>query len=305
MRGLSVVNNSVAWISGSNGYTARSIDGGTTWSWNQLAGYEKFDFRDIEAFSATDAIIVSAGTPAVILATSDGGRSWQEVYRNSSPDIFLDGMDFWNRKRGIIYGDPISGKMQLLQTEDGGKTWKDISQNLSVPLMAGEASFAASGTVIRTLKNGEVFIGTGGVQSRLFFSSNYGRTWKVTDIPIIQGQSSTGPFSIAFRNRKNGIAVGGDYLKDTVRTRNLMLTNDGGVNWTAPQIPPYGYRSAIEYFTSNTVLTTGPTGTDISSNGGMTWKQLSSDGYNCVRKAKTGSLIILAGSKGKISKLTM
>ena len=303
IRGLSVVSNSVAWVSGSNGCTARSTDGGTTWSWSQVAGYEKFDFRDIEAFSATDAIIVSAGTPAVILATSDAGRSWQEVYRNSSPDIFLDGMDFWSRKKGIIYGDPISGKMQLLQTEDGGKTWKDISQQLSIPLMSGEASFAASGTAIRTLKNGKVFIATGGAQSRLFFSPNYGSTWRVTDIPVIQGLSSTGPFSIAFKNRKKGIAVGGDYLRDTVRTKNLVLTEDGGVNWTASKIHPYGYRSAIEFITSHMVLTTGPTGTDISSDRGVTWRQLSSDGYNCVRKAKKGNLVLLAGTGGKISKL--
>jgi len=303
IRGLSVVSNSVAWVSGSNGYTAMTKDGGDTWQWKQLPGYEKLDFRDIEAFSANEAVIVSAGSPAVILMTLDGGQSWKEVYKNNSPDIFLDGMDFWNRKKGIIYGDPIAGKMQLLQTSDGGRSWKDVSQQLTVQLMAGEASFAASGTAIRTLKGGKVFIATGGTQSRLFYSANYAKTWRVTDIPIIQGQGSTGPFSIAFKTAMTGIAVGGDYLRDTVRTKNLVLTEDGGLSWINPSIPPYGYRSAIEYISSKILLTAGPTGTDISTDGGTTWRQLSMDGYHCVQKAKRGSLILLTGANGKIGRV--
>lgn len=305
IRGLSVVNDSVAWISGSNGYTALTTDGGNSWIWKTVTGYEKFDFRDIEAFSATEAIIVNAGTPAVILLTTDAGKSWTEVYRNVSPDIFLDGMDFWSRKKGIIYGDPISGKMQLLQTTDGGRSWKEISQQLTIRLIAGEASFAASGTAIRTLKRGRVFIATGGSQSRLFFSGNYGKTWRVRDIPITQGESSTGPFSIAFRNAKIGVAVGGDYLKDTVRTKNIVLTEDGGITWFNAKTPPFGYRSAIEFISSQEILATGPSGTDISRDGGTTWRQLSPDGYHCVRKAKAGSLTILAGSNGRISKLIL
>jgi len=212
-------------------------------------------------------------------------------------------MDFWNRKKGIMYGDPIAGKMQLLQTSDGGRSWKDVSQQLTVPLMAGEASFAASGTAIRTLKGGKVFIATGGTQSRLFYSANYAKRWRVTDIPIIQGQGSTGPFSIAFKTAMTGIAVGGDYLRDTLRTDNLVLTSNGGDTWVKSLVSPFGYRSAVEYYTSTIVLATGSSGTDVSKDGGFTWEQVSVQGYNCVRKAKKGKLVLLAGSAGRISKL--
>lgn len=250
-------------------------------------------------------MIVSAGSPAVILRTIDGGRSWKEVYRNNSPDIFLDGMDFWNRKHGIIYGDPIAGKMQLLETVDGGRSWRDITNNLKIPLLEGEASFAASGTAIRTLKSGNVRIATGGKQSRLFSSNDYGQTWQVSSIPIIQGQNSTGPFSIAFINHKIGVAVGGDYLKDTLRTANLVLTRDGGSNWIKPVTEPFGYRSAIEYISKKVLIATGTAGTDVSEDGGMTWRQISKEGYNCVRIAKKGNWILLAGGKGKISKVNL
>ncbi|RYG26334.1 MAG: oxidoreductase, partial [Chitinophagaceae bacterium] len=116
MRGLSVVSNDVAWVSGSAGHIGKTLDGGKTWEWQQPKGYEKLDFRDIEAFDEKNAIAVNAGSPAFIIRTNDGGKSWQEVYKNTDSLIFLDGMDFWDPMHGIIFGDPIKNKMQLLKT---------------------------------------------------------------------------------------------------------------------------------------------------------------------------------------------
>lgn len=100
IRGLSVVDNKIVWASGSNGWTAHSIDGGKNWKWIQLAGYEKLDFRDIEAFSATRAVVVSAGSPAVILITDNGGITWKE------PIVIVLPTFFW---MGWIFGIPRMG----------------------------------------------------------------------------------------------------------------------------------------------------------------------------------------------------
>jgi photosystem II stability/assembly factor-like uncharacterized protein len=301
LRGLSVVNDSVAWVSGSNGWVARSTDAGQTWQWQQVEGYEKLDFRDMEGFSATKAIMVSAGSPAVVLRTTDGGQSWQEVHRDEQPDIFLDGMDFWDEQRGLLYGDPIGGRMQLLQTRDGGQTWQDISSNLRERLQEGEASFAASGTAIRTLPGGHVWIATGGLVSRVFYSADYGQSWQAHPLPILQGKASTGPFSLAFLNPKMGVVAGGDYLADALRHQNFLLTANGGRTWKAPKSNPLGYRSAVEYLNQKTLLATGPSGTDLSTDGGQTWKSLSPEGYHTVRKAKQGKWVVLTGSKGRMA----
>ncbi len=303
IRGLSVLNDSVAWISGSNGWTALTSDNGKNWKWQQIKGYEKFDFRDIESFSENKAILVSAGSPAVIIITEDGGNTWKEVYRNQSPDIFLDGMDFWDDERGIIYGDPINGKMVLLKTSDGGDSWKEISDNLNIRLVEGEASFAASGTNIRCRSKGKTWIATGGKQSRIFYSSDYGENWLDYPCPILQGKNSTGPFSIAFVNKRTGIAAGGDYLRDTLRENNLLLTKNGGKTWHKPTVSTFGYRSAVEYITSKMVVAAGPTGTDLSLNGGKSWRNLSGEGYHTVRRSKSGSWVLLTGSGGRIAEL--
>ena len=301
LRGLSVVDETVAWASGSMGWTARSINGGKTWIWKQIPGYENLDFRDIEAFSANRALLLSAGTPAVILLTTDGGSVWKEVYRNDSPEIFLDGMDFWDADRGLIYGDPIKSKLVLLKTSNGGVNWENISQNNTINLMVGEASFAASGTAIRCDSKGNTWIATGGSKSRIFYSSDYGNSWKVNDCPIIQGKSSTGPFSIAFYTKKIGIAVGGDYLIDSSRVNNLILTRNSGKAWLKPFSSTFGYRSAVEYVSKLRLIATGPGGTDISNDGGKTWTNLSKIGYHTVRKAKSGKLVLLTGSDGRIA----
>lgn len=301
LRGLSVWNDSIAWVSGSGGWTAHTSNGGRTWHWQQLEKYKDFDFRDIEILSKQRIILLSAGTPAVILLSTDAGITWNEVYRNDSAKIFLDGMDFKNAKEGMVYGDPIKAEMVLLRTVDAGLNWQDISKQNKIPLMDGEAGFAASGTGIRISKTGQIWIATGGIQSRIFHSSDFGNNWQSYSLPIIQGKTSTGAFSIAFFNNKKGIAVGGDFLTDTSRNNNLLWTQNGGKTWSKPFISTFGYRSAVEYVSKKLVLATGPTGTDYSEDGGKVWKKLTEQGFHTLRKAKSGKLILLSGSKGRIA----
>jgi len=304
IRGLSVADDSVAWVSGSDGWVGRTTDQGSTWCWQQVTGYEAIDFRDIEAFSATDAVIVSAGTPLVILRTEDGGCTWQEAYRDERPEIFFDGMDFWDDRRGIAYGDPIGGVMQLLATADGGASWKSISQTADIRLDDGEAGFAASGTGIRTLGSGDVFIATGGNRARLLYSANGGQTWTLNDCPIVQGIASTGIFSIAFWDKQHGVAVGGDYQKDDAADGTVYLTEDGGQTWISPQAGTHGFRSAVEYLNANTVIAAGTSGVDISFDGGRHWQMVTGESFHAVRKAKRGSWVLFAGANGRIATLS-
>jgi photosystem II stability/assembly factor-like uncharacterized protein len=190
--------------------------------------------------------------------------------------------------------------MLLVKTSDGGKTWQELPDAQRPLLKEGEASFAASGTGIRCYDKSLLMISTGGKVSRMYSTINFGKKWNVQSPPVIQGESSTGIFSFAFRNN-SGILVGGDYLKDSLRVQHVLLNKSGGNTWTTPSTPTRGYRECVEFISDQLVLSTGPSGTDVSHNSGMDWSSLSDEkGFHVVRKARKGKLIVIAGS-GKIS----
>ncbi len=299
-RGLSVIDDSSIWMSGSNGTVCKSNDGGLNYNCIVIPGFDSSDFRSIYAFDATTAIVCNTGSPSKILRTTDSGNNWKEVYNNENTAAFIDGIDFWNEREGIVYGDPIDGRMMLLVTTDGGQTWNAVPEENCPQLAEGETCFAASGTGIRCLSDAQVTIATGGIVSRLFYSADKGNTWKYVTTPILQGKSSTGIFSIAFYDSNRGVIVGGDYKMDTYAQDNIFLTNNGGNNWQLPSKPTRGYRECVEYISDKQLFAVGPTGIDISHNGGLTWEPFSEENFfHTLRKARKGTLVVVAGSNGK------
>lgn len=302
-RGLQTYKNNVVWVSGSNGMVGRSTDEGKTWTWVSPKGYEKFDFRDIEVFSAKEAVIVSAGAPAIILHTKNAGKSWTEVYKNENPDIFLDGMDFQG-KTGFILGDPIDGQFQLLKSTNKGKSWKDVTNAIHLFAEPGEAAFAASGTSLQVINNW-LYIGTGGSYSSLMKRSEKESKLDVQDVPIWSGSASTGIFSIDFLTERIGVVVGGNYSDDQNNSNNILLTFNGGLSWEKPEIPVLGYRSCVKYINAQTLIATGTSGTDISKDSGKTWQNISKESFNVIALSDNKKTIYLAGSQGNIVSLQL
>lgn len=296
-RGLSVVNDNIAWVSGSNGTVGRSTDGGKTWKWLTVKNFEKTDFRDIEAFDSSTAVIMGISEPAYILRTTDGGETWLKVYENNTPGIFMDAMEFWNDQSGIIVGDPINDRLFITRTFDGGKTWQSIPEKNKPIADSGEACFASSGTNIRKLKRDEAVFITGGLSSHIFIQD------KKIKLPIIQGTSTTGANSIAVKNSKVMIVVGGDFMAKNDTTLNCVITRDGGTTWAFPKIFPKGYRSCVEYLNKKNWITSGLNGVDISNDDGITWQSISTQSFHVVRKAKKGKAVFFAGNNGTVGRL--
>lgn len=299
LRGMSVVNNKVVWVSGNNGTVGKSLDGGLTWEWQTVKGFENRDFRDIEAFDARNAIIIAVAEPAQILKTTDGGSNWRIVYTDSTKGMFLDAMDFYNNKHGIVVGDPVQGKIFLAYTTNKGDSWTMYNGTKGQRRWVsneGEAFFAASGTNIIYLKKGNYKVVSGGKASRLFDQNG--------DHPlsIIQGKESTGANSIS-HFRSQFVIIGGDYANDKDTTRNCLISTDGGITWLFPSVAPHGYRSCVSHITVSRLITCGTSGVDISEDGGMNWRLISTDGFHVVQKSKVGNTVFLAGGNGRIAKL--
>jgi photosystem II stability/assembly factor-like uncharacterized protein len=303
LRGLSVVNENVIWASGTRGTFLRTTDGGRAWKIGTVPGAEKLDFRDIEAFDADTAYVLSIGEGEAsrIYKTTDGGATWKLQFQNANPKAFFDAMACWDKNNCIAMSDPVDGKFVLLKTTDG-ENWKPSDTAKMPKAVDGEAAFAASGTCIITQGKNTVFIVTGGKAARVFRSTDRGLSWSVADTAIVSGANGSGIFGIAMRDAKTGLIVGGDYEKATTTGNNLAFTNDGGKSWT-PGAGLGGFRSGAAYIDKQTIIAVGSSGSDISYDNGKSWKNIDRLGYNAVGSGcHCLSAVWAVGDKGMVAK---
>lgn len=305
LRGICAVSRKIAWVSGTKGSYARTLDGGQTWLADSVAGATNLDFRDVQAFSAERAILMSAGSGELsrIYRTEDGGKSWQLKYLNKTAEGFFNGMAFWDENNGMLVGDPIAGQLFVMLTADGGNTWQPLPAERAPAVVQGEYGFAASGTNLAVRGKEHVWIATGGAIARVFHSSDRGKTWNVAVTPIVSGNSSSGIFSIAFRDENQGVIVGGNYQEPNAAQANAAITSDGGKTWELIKNPAtMEYRSCVAYLTPSLLVAVGPSGSDYSNDGGLTWARFSAEGFHTLSFATSANIGWAAGTEGRIAK---
>lgn len=302
LRGLSMVSDKIIWASGTGGTFLKTIDGGKTWKVGKVPDAEKLDFRDVEAFDANTAYLLSIGNgdSSRIYKTTDGGETWKLQFKNTNEKAFFDAFAFWDKNNGIAMSDPVDSAFLLLRTTNGGATWTPVKKAGSPPALADEAAFAASGTCIIVNGRKGAFLVSGGSAARVFRSMDRGLTWSVANTEIAKGTNGSGIFSIAMRDAKNGAIVGGNYEKPSESDNNLAFTIDGGKRWTAGS-GLFGYRSGVAYIDKQTIIAVGAIGSAISSDGGKTWKNLDKVSYNAVQVK--GKAVWAVGDKGMVARL--
>jgi photosystem II stability/assembly factor-like uncharacterized protein len=319
LRGLAPVSARTAWVSGSGGTVLRTTDGGRHWRDVSPPDAAGLELRDVEAFDARRAVVLSIGegTDSRIYRTSNGGATWQRTFTNAEPTAFYDCLAFWDRRHGIALSDPVDGRFRVLRTDDAGRSWSVVDPAGMPAAQAGEFAFAASGTCLVTAGRSQAWIASGGgATSRVYRSRDRGRTWTVTSTPV-RSTPAGGIFSLAVRgDRHHGerhrggrghrdlVAVGGDFTAPTVGTDASARSRDGGRSWTAGGSLG-GYRSGAAWLperrhrwgdsaagrswpgrSRGSVIAVGPTGTDLSTDGGRTWRTVdtgSLDGVACTR----------------------
>ncbi|KAK3693091.1 oxidoreductase [Podospora appendiculata] len=266
-RGLSAISATTAWAAGTNTTVLRTTDSGATWTsvGPALPPNSTLEFRDIEAFSALRAVVLSIGEGAAsrIYTTDDGGVSWSNTFTNPDAAAFYDCLAFNGPLRGMAVSDPVGGKFRLIETRDGGASWDVVPSDGMPAALPGEFGFAASGTCLAT-QAGRWYLASGGVgSSRVFRSADDddGLRWDVAESGI-------------FRDRRHGIAVGGDYTVPNARVNVSSWTADGGETWVLSREFPGGYRSGSAWVPGRcgTAVAVGPTGSDFTVDGGRTWR---------------------------------
>ncbi|WP_245876543.1 YCF48-related protein [Streptomyces uncialis] len=338
LRGLAAVDRRTAWAAGSRGTVLRTTDGGAHWRTVSPPGTADLEFRDIEAFDARRAVVlaIGEGEASRMLRTDDGGATWTEVFRNTDPRAFYDCVAFFDDRRGLAMSDPVDGKYRIVSTRDGGRSWRVLPDAGMPPALPGEAGFAASGQCLVTSGSRDVWLATGGgARARVLRSTDRGHTWRATELSLPAGDPARGVFALAFRDsdsdssdrerdrdrdrgrdrdrdRAQGIAVGGDYRTGQPSPDAAATTRDGGRSWRSADRPPPAYRSGAVWLPApwahrvgsrHAALAVGPTGTDLTTDGGRTWRPMGTGSYDTVDCAPDGGCWA-SGEKGRVARLT-
>ncbi|WP_266171190.1 WD40/YVTN/BNR-like repeat-containing protein [Dyella subtropica] len=121
---------------GGPAYLLRSLDGGNSWAnidmnpWvAMIVDVKFFDEMNGIVFAGSDANIDRSH--ALIVATHDGGKTWQKVYESKRPGELIWKGSFPTRQIGYatIQGDSENKdetQQRIAKTTDGGMTWKEL-----------------------------------------------------------------------------------------------------------------------------------------------------------------------------------
>lgn len=312
-RGLDAVDARTAWVTGGSvsggaGGVWRTTDGGRHWQDVSPPQTDGLNFRDVEARSTREATVlaIGEGEASRIYRTTDGGRTWRETFRNTEPAAFYNCLAFFpGGRQGLAVSDPVDGRFRIAATDDGGRSWR-VLPSRGMPDSTGEANFSASGDCL-TVSGHDAWFGSGGERSRVFHSSDRGRTWTATGSRIPAGEAA-GVFALAFRSARHGIAVGGDFAAPADSVDAVSTTRDGRTWRSAGDLAHLGEDVAWLPGTRDGVLVVGESGdvggVSASPDGGRSWVRLSTTGFHTLDCTSDGSCWA-AGSAGRVARASL
>jgi photosystem II stability/assembly factor-like uncharacterized protein len=227
-QGMDRAGRDTIFLCGNDGFIARSIDGGRSWTskaWAAL-GLNAISFANSKVGYAVGEVATWFGPPqrpsaAQVFVTTDGGETWRNQYSGISHWLFA--VKCFDRHHVVVAGFDS----YVARTEDGGDVvfngvWKpdssgQVQQNslsMSFPSPAVGSVAGTSGGIIHTIDSGKTWIKqNSGVHANLN--------------------------SIAFVNDSQGFAVGDSGI--------ILHTANGGTDWV--QIaPPSSTPLAVSVF---------------------------------------------------------
>lgn len=266
-RSVTFVNEDAIIIAGPKGVFCGKYFGGDLVEQPALEGAE--DIRDMHLFNNGTMVMMNSGDTAKIYVVGFNG---EQATVFDSAGVFLDGLDFWDDKNGIAYGDPVGGKFFLVKTNNAGRSWDAYTPERFPDILKNEAGFAASGTGLQCIGDSTVYFATGMADTaRLFCSYDRGKTWTAKNTPLKSGDSY-GIYSIEFWSEKEGIIIGGSWEETEYRKKICYYTSDGGDTWINRSKGLGGYSSCVQGNANGTcIFATGDQGTYFTLDKGLNW----------------------------------
>jgi photosystem II stability/assembly factor-like uncharacterized protein len=327
LRGIHAVTPEIAWASGSSRTILHTTSGGTTWlRCATPPDAENLDFRGIQAFDATTAIVMSSGKGDLsrLYKTTDACKTWKLLLTNPDAEGFWDAI-VATPQSSFLIGDPVRGRFVLYVSRDSAlDQWERFGETTNMfhfpyAPATDEALFAASNSLLEADPARTVAFVTGGPRGSRFYLGlwiektqigHIGASYFEATLPLAKG-SAAGAFSLAsvgdIRKGRHYVVVGGDYTKPAESSGTAVYSTNGGQNFKPSRSTPHGYRSAVVYSApTKSWITVGPNGTDISTDDGRNWRPLipaPTDAPDADKNWNALSLPFVVGSKGRIGKL--
>jgi photosystem II stability/assembly factor-like uncharacterized protein len=316
LRGIHNIGGGVAWASGTQGAVLHTIDDGQTWQTCGVPpGAEKLDFRGVQAFDRSTAIIMSSGTGDLsrLYKTTDACGTWKLVFTNPDRNGFWDALQFSGRTLGALIGDPVDGHFPIFISINAGDTWQRLDPKALAATDKNQSFFAASNTsLLVDAPRKKLYLVTGGGTSSLLIVDMYPTVLHSMHLDMGRG-ATAGGFSLASRDagpNRTFISVGGDYkAPEQTKGTAATWTDDPRqrAEWHASDTPPHGYRSAVAYdAVAKMWIAVGPNGTDVSNDDGHNWRALrpaAGDARDADKNWNALSLPFAVGPNGRIGKL--
>ena len=301
-----LIDKNKVWYAANNGnYGYVSLD--STPHFKGLIAKEelKLEFRSI-AQTTKYIFILSIGNPALLYRISKENSEVKLVYHENNEKIFYDSMQFLNDEEGYAIGDPTENCPSFIKTTNGGESWQKISCDNLPKFASGEAFFATSNTNL-ILKDGTMWMASGGIKSKIYRSTDKGKTWETFETPIIQGASMTGIFTADFYDQDNGFITGGNYQLPDLKFQNKAITSNGGKTWNLiDDNRVFGYASCAQYFPKSggkSIIVLANTGIYYYRLKDKKWKKLSNENDLYTLRFIDETTAVAAG-KNKIIKIT-
>lgn len=262
---------------------------------------------------------LACGDQGLLLATSDGGRTWETVDLGTRASLY--DLEFLDSRHGWIVGD--SGF--VARTFDGGRRWHRVLMpaqrrltNISA-LTMDKAWVTVWGSGIAATDDGgktwdDIFTGyhadwfdlllvddqhawaTGYPES--YVTHDGGQSWAV-EAAGVQGISQDFNLREIRRFPGDGIAMYGSGFLYGGWERYLLISRDFGESWERQRLP--NAFSSFAFVTADEIVAVGGVNIAQSVDGGQTWQsrmQLSDGALTAVDAS--GSRAIAVGRNGRI-----
>ncbi|OQX75687.1 MAG: hypothetical protein B6D61_09945, partial [Bacteroidetes bacterium 4484_249] len=248
------LNSNVGFIGGSGLTILKTTDSGSNWYEVYNSGVGNWDcFKDIAFCNETTGFAV--GDFSRIKKTTDGGETWVTV--EAGNDFNLYKVEFCNETTGFITG---SSDEYILKTTDGGNNWQIINLPPGLENLYIQDIHFINETI------GFVFCDLGSGTGVIARTTDSGETWNIVNSGLYLSSGT-----IDFFDEQHGI-IG---TQGSMYSGYILLTENGGDNWTEIELPSFSWFGAksVCFLNENNVFSVGNMGMIFkSSDGGLNWQ---------------------------------